>query len=111
MERNLDRRVEVLCPMLDRRLADHLRSVVLSAYQRDTHRSRILGADGVYGPPTDPAADPPIHAQELLCDWFSAEARREREGELTLEMPRTTADQVRTDPTVPPRTGSGDFSW
>ena len=110
MERNLDRRVEILCPILDRRLADHLRSVVLSAYQRDTRRSSVLDAEGVYGPPTD-HADPPIDAQEMLCEWYSAEARREREGELTLEMPRTVADPIRTDPTVPPRTGSGDFNW
>ena len=111
MERNLDRRVEVLCPILDRRLADHLRSVVLSAYQRDTRRSRLLDAEGNYGPPTDHVEDPPIDAQEMLCEWYSAEARREREGELTLEMPRTAAEPTRTDPTVPPRTGSGDFSW
>ena len=32
MERNLDRRVEVLCPVLDRSLLEYLRETVLGAY-------------------------------------------------------------------------------
>ena len=50
MERNLDRRVEVLCPVLDRSLLDYLRETVLGSYLRDTDRATVLGKDGDYRP-------------------------------------------------------------
>ena len=52
MERNLDRRVEVLCPILDKELREYIRDTVLGAYLRDTDRAAILGADGTYRPAT-----------------------------------------------------------
>ncbi len=64
MERNLDRRVEVLCPVTNQTMATHLRHVVLDAYLRDTVRSRILSGDGTYAPA--PPSDPPVDAQDLL---------------------------------------------
>lgn len=67
MERNLDRRVEVLCPVVDPAMADHLRHVVLAAYLRDTSRSRVLLADGTYVVPPD-GDDPGVNAQVLLLD-------------------------------------------
>jgi polyphosphate kinase len=48
MERNLDRRVEVLCPVLDRGLLEYLRETVLGAYLRDTDRASVLASDGAY---------------------------------------------------------------
>ena len=39
MERNLDRRVEVLCPVRDPDIRQHLRDVVLDALLRDTDRA------------------------------------------------------------------------
>ena len=48
MERNLDRRVEVLCPVLDRSLVEYLRETVLGAYLRDTDRATVLDSDGRY---------------------------------------------------------------
>ena len=36
MERNLDRRVETLCPIRDPEILSHLRDIVLGAYLRDT---------------------------------------------------------------------------
>jgi polyphosphate kinase len=78
MERNLDRRVEVLCPVHDHELADHLRHVVLAALLGDVTRAYLLGANGAYV-----AADsrlesdqPPIDAQSLLLDWYAAEGQR-----------------------------------
>ena len=73
MERNLDRRVEVLCPVLDAAMAEQLRVTVLAAYLRDTHRSRLLGADGQYRAPE--ATDPVLSAQDQLLEWYAAEAR------------------------------------
>ncbi len=67
MERNLDRRVEVLCPVVDPAMADHLRHVVLAAYLRDSSRSRVLTPDGTYVVPPE-GEDPGVNAQELLLE-------------------------------------------
>jgi polyphosphate kinase len=48
MERNLDRRVEVLCPVIDRGLLEYLRETVLGSYLRDSDRGAVLGPDGSY---------------------------------------------------------------
>ena len=50
MERNLNKRVEAVCPVRDRELSQFLRHVILEAYLRDTVRARILQADGSYAP-------------------------------------------------------------
>lgn len=77
MERNLDRRVEVLCPVIDPRMADHLRSVVLTAYLNDTSRGRLLTAGGTYV--RDPGAPEgeAVSAQDLLLEWHAMEAKAE----------------------------------
>ena len=74
MERNLDRRVETLCPVLDPTIRRHLRESVLEAYLRDTMRATELQADGVYTPIDQ--EDPPFNAQQFLVDYS---AKRERE--------------------------------
>jgi polyphosphate kinase len=48
MTRNLDRRVEVVTPILDANLKQHLKNVVLDTYLKDNVKARILNADGVY---------------------------------------------------------------
>lgn len=48
MTRNLDRRVEVVTPILDANLKRYLKDVVLGAYLRDNVKARILDADGFY---------------------------------------------------------------
>jgi polyphosphate kinase len=86
MERNLDRRVEVLCP-LDPPLATHVRGVVLDRYLADERRAHDLDGDGRYvtvasrraahagGPQGVSLPD----AQEVLLEWYQAEAKfRER---------------------------------
>ena len=72
MERNLDRRVEVLCPIADRDIASHLHDVVIDAYQRDTHRSRSLGADGRYIPHPAAGDAAAINAQSTFLEWYTA---------------------------------------
>jgi polyphosphate kinase len=64
MERNLDRRVEVLCPVLDPELSGYLRDVVLQAYLSDTEQVTTMGADGTYS--KSRAADAPVDAQQAL---------------------------------------------
>jgi polyphosphate kinase len=48
MSRNLDRRVEVVTPVLDPSLRRYLKDVVLAAYLRDNVKARVLQPDGNY---------------------------------------------------------------
>jgi polyphosphate kinase len=48
MERNLNRRVETLCPVRDETLRRYLRDTVLDAYLRDTQSAWTLQTDGEY---------------------------------------------------------------
>ncbi len=48
MTRNLDRRVEVVTPILDATLKRHLKNVVIGAYLKDNVKARVLTADGTY---------------------------------------------------------------
>ena len=48
MSRNLDRRVEVIAPVLDPNLRRYLKDVLLAAYLRDNVRARVLRPDGTY---------------------------------------------------------------
>jgi polyphosphate kinase len=49
MSRNLDRRLEVLAPVLDPRVRRYIKDVLLAAYLRDNTKARILRPDGTYG--------------------------------------------------------------
>lgn len=51
MTRNLNRRVEVVVPVLDPNLRKFLKDTVLGAYLRDNVQARILTADGAYDSP------------------------------------------------------------
>jgi len=48
MMRNLDRRVEVLVPILDADISNYLRHTVLDAYLRDNVNARLLRPDSTY---------------------------------------------------------------
>lgn len=48
MPRNLNRRIEVICPINDPTLRSYLRDEVLSAYLRDNVNARVLQPNGVY---------------------------------------------------------------
>lgn len=68
MERNLDRRVEVLCPVRDEELRDHLRSVVLQSLLNDTHRASVLKTDGAYVGAMPAKDEVPVSSQQFLLD-------------------------------------------
>ena len=48
MTRNLDRRVEVVTPILDANLKRYLIEVVIGTYLKDNVKARILNLDGIY---------------------------------------------------------------
>jgi polyphosphate kinase len=78
MERNLDRRVEVLSPVLDKELREYLRETVLGAYLRDTDRAAVLGADGEYHPAADGGER--FNAQQFLLTRHTSEYARTDTG-------------------------------
>ena len=51
MARNLDRRVEVVAPVLDPVLKSYLKDTVLDAYLRDNVKARVMKSDGSYVQP------------------------------------------------------------
>jgi polyphosphate kinase len=63
MTRNLDRRVEVVAPVLDPHLKKYLKETVLAAYLRDTVKARILNADGTYEQPKIADGEEPFNSQ------------------------------------------------
>jgi polyphosphate kinase len=71
MERNLDRRVEVLCPIRDPDLRHHLRHVVLDALLRDTDRAYELQPDGEYVRVTPEEGQAPVNSQKVLLDHYA----------------------------------------
>ena len=70
MERNLDRRVETLCPVRHAGNASHLRDVVLDAYLKDNVRAYEL-IDGRYVRASAPAGEPRVSAQRVLLDVYT----------------------------------------
>ncbi|HSD46719.1 MAG TPA: polyphosphate kinase 1, partial [Pyrinomonadaceae bacterium] len=59
MARNLDRRVEVVAPVVDPQAKTYLRDTVLGAYLRDNVKARVMNSDGSYvQPPMEPGEEP-----------------------------------------------------
>ena len=73
MERNLDRRVEVLCPINDPAMRQLLRDAVLEVLLSDTDRAWLLQTDGTYVRATPPPDVPPLNSQKFLLEWYAAQ--------------------------------------
>ena len=67
MERNLDRRVEVLFPILDPVIAQTMRDEILAIYQADNVKARYLRPDGTYAWLNSGDA-PVVDSQQHLLD-------------------------------------------
>src|SRR5688500_3362542 len=63
MARNLDRRVEVVSPVLDVQIKKYLKDVVLAAYLRDNVKARVMKSDGSYEPPPMEPGEEPFNSQ------------------------------------------------
>jgi polyphosphate kinase len=64
MQRNLDRRVEILFPIEDQKLKNYLIEAVLPVYLKDTAKARLLLTDGTYERIMPPPNEAPFNAQE-----------------------------------------------
>ena len=73
MERNLDRRVEVLVPVRDADLRHHLRHVVLDALLRDTDRAMRLTPDSEYVRCAPEESERPLNSQAFLLEHYTQE--------------------------------------
>jgi polyphosphate kinase len=71
MTRNLNRRVEVLFPIEDRRVIRHLRDRVLELYLDDNVKAREMRPDGTYQRKKPEGGQPAINAQEELLHRLS----------------------------------------
>src|SRR5215216_4120985 len=63
MARNLDRRVEVVTPVLDPHLKSYLKDTVLAAYMRDNVKARVMNSDGSYELPSIGINEEPFNSQ------------------------------------------------
>ncbi|HEU4796918.1 MAG TPA: polyphosphate kinase 1, partial [Pyrinomonadaceae bacterium] len=63
MARNLDRRVEVVVPVLDPNLKSYLKNTVLAAYLRDNVKARVMNSDGSYVQPEIGVGEEPFNSQ------------------------------------------------
>ncbi|MGA2479651.1 MAG: polyphosphate kinase 1 [Spirochaetia bacterium] len=77
MVRNLDRRVEILFPVLDQRLVRQLRTEVLETCLADTASARIMAADGSYVRATPAKGGKPLDVQAELIRRRQAAAQRQ----------------------------------
>ena len=74
MERNLDRRVEVVSPIQDLTLRRHLRDVVLETLLSDTDRAWALQTNGSYVRVRPPEGAASLNSQLFLLEWYSTHA-------------------------------------
>jgi polyphosphate kinase len=70
MERNFDRRVEVVFPIEDDSLKAQIRDVILPAYFKDTVNARCLNSDGTYSPVEPAPGEEPFDVQRWLIDYY-----------------------------------------
>jgi polyphosphate kinase len=76
MGRNLDRRVEILFPVLDPRLIRQVKTEVLDTCLEDTVKARIMQADGTWRRAEAPRGQAPLDCQaELIRRRLVAAAR------------------------------------
>ncbi len=66
MPRNIDRRVEVLFPIQQPEMIQHIRENILATYLKDNVKARLMRADGSYERIQPKSEEAPLNSQE----WF-----------------------------------------
>jgi polyphosphate kinase len=75
MPRNLERRIELMFPVLDEKLRAGLLEM-LAAYFRDNCQARVLSADGTWARLCPAAGEKPFRAQEDMLSRAARESDR-----------------------------------
>jgi len=74
MDRNLDRRIEVLFPIREPAMVNHIYEDILSVYLADNERARRMQADGTYERLKPGEKDKPVDVQSWLLEQRLARA-------------------------------------
>jgi polyphosphate kinase len=72
MQRNLDRRVELIAPIADPKLRKHLKEEVLDIYLRDNLKARRLQPDGTYTRVVKVDGEEPTESQKHLSNYYAS---------------------------------------
>lgn len=86
MPRNLDRRVEILFPVIHPELRKRIRHY-MELELEDNMKAHVLMPDGSYEKP-DRRGKLPVNSQQICCEEAVAAAKQEREKNETFEKPR-----------------------
>ena len=72
MERNFDRRVEVVFPVEDPVIRDHISDLILPTYLADNVNAWTLGQTGQWQPPKAKGNEPLVDVQGDLLQWYAS---------------------------------------
>jgi polyphosphate kinase len=72
MERNFDRRVEVIAPVESPELIEHLRHKVLESYLKDTVNARSLQSDGTWAGVDPDTGSEPFDVQQWFLEQYKS---------------------------------------
>lgn len=86
MPRNLDRRVEILFPVMDPELKKRI-SHYMELELEDNMKAHVMMPDGTYEKP-DRRGKLPVNSQQICCEEAVAAAKLQREMDGTMERPR-----------------------
>ncbi len=70
MERNFDRRVEVITPVESEALVQHIREDIIDMYWRDSENARELQSDGSWGRVYPPEGEVPFDVQAAFTRYY-----------------------------------------
>ncbi|MCO5225020.1 MAG: polyphosphate kinase 1 [Thermomicrobiales bacterium] len=70
MERNFDRRVEVITPVESEALVQHIREDIIDMYWRDSENARELRSDGSWGRVYPPEGEVPFDVQAAFTRYY-----------------------------------------
>lgn len=80
MPRNLNRRVEIIFPVVDQGIVRRLRDEILATYLRDNVKARRMHADGTYEHLCPAPGEEPLDAMEWFIAYHQEKAAADRES-------------------------------
>ena len=78
MPRNFQRRVEVMWPIEDKQLAEHIRTDILATMLADNQRARVMRSDGTYVRKEAVDGEAPVRSQVKFIEQMRERSRANR---------------------------------